>query len=118
MLIKPIHTEHDYQLALARVNEIFDASLNTPAGDELEILSILIERYEDRNFPILPTSPIEAIRYRMDQLSMRPIDLAEIIGYKSRVSEILNGKRKLSINMIRKLHRNLHIPIDLLIQEY
>lgn len=118
MTIKPIHTEEDYQKALARVQEIFNAPLDTPEGDELEILSILIERFEDRNFPMLTSSPIDAIRWRMEQLNMKPIDLANIIGYKSRVSEIFSGKRKLSLSMIRKLNRHLHIPMEVLVQEY
>ena len=118
MNIKPIHTEEDYQHALARVNEIFDAPLKTPDGDELEILSILIERFEDRNFPMQQTSPIEAIQWRMEQLNMKPVDLAYIIGYKSRVSEIFSGRRKLSLSMIRKINKYLHIPMDVLIQEY
>lgn len=118
MTIKPIHTEEDYQKALARVQEIFNAPLHTPEGDELEILSILIERFEDRNFPMLTSSPIDAIRWRMEQLNMKPIDLVNIIGYKSRVSEIFSGKRKLSLSMIRKLNRHLHIPMDVLVQEY
>ena len=118
MNIKPIHTEEDYQHALARVNDIFDAPLETPEGYELEILSILIERFEDRNFPMQQTSPIEAIRWRMEQLNMKPVDLAHIIGYKSSVSEIFSGRRKLSLSMIRKINRHLHIPMDVLIQEY
>lgn len=118
MEIKPIKTEADYLRALHRVNEIFDAEPQSALGDELEILSVLIERYEDRNFPIEPLNPLDAIKYRMDQLNMRPVDLAKIIGYKSRVSELFSGKRKLSLPMIRQISKALQIPTDLLIREY
>lgn len=118
MNLKPIRTQADYENALQRANDIFDAKPGTPESDELQVLAVLIEFYEDRNFPIDPISPIEAILFRMDQLNMKPVDLAKVIGYKSRVSEILNGKRKLSLSMIRKLHKHLHIPIDVLIMEY
>ncbi|MEL6672062.1 MAG: helix-turn-helix domain-containing protein [Bacteroidota bacterium] len=118
MTLRPIKTEADYQQALLRLEEIFDAKLGTPEGDELEILGYLIEKYEDANFPIPPADPIEAIKFRMEQLGLKQKDLAEIIGYKSRVSEILNRKRKLTLEMIRKLHARLKIPTEILIQEY
>jgi HTH-type transcriptional regulator/antitoxin HigA len=118
MDIKPIKTEEDYADALARLEVIFDAMPNTREGDELEILGMLIDNYEKIHSPIELPDPIEAIKFRMEQLNYTNQDLANIIGLKSRVSEILNRKRKLSINMIRKLHDALSIPADILLQEY
>jgi HTH-type transcriptional regulator/antitoxin HigA len=117
-MIKPIHTEQDYQRALKRLGKIFDAKLGTREGDELEILSILIEKYEERKDPIEPPDPIEAIKFRMDQLGYSQRDLVRVIGLKSRVSEILNRKRKLTLDMIRKINRALHIPTEVLVREY
>jgi HTH-type transcriptional regulator/antitoxin HigA len=118
MNIKPIKTEADYKKALKRLEKIFDAKKGTNEGDELEILSILIENFEKERYPIEMPDPIEAIKFRMEQLNMQQKDLAEIIGFKSRVSEILNKKRKLSIEMIRKLIQKLNIPCEILIQKY
>lgn len=118
MNIKPIKTEQDYQFALERLEEIFDAKLNSKEGDELEILSILIEKYESKHFPIEMPDPIEAIKFRMDQLGMKQKDLAEAVGFNSRVSEILNKKRKLTIEMVRNLSEKLRIPTEVLIQKY
>ena len=118
MKIKPIKTEQDYQQALERLEEIFDAKKGTKEGDELEILGILIETYENEHFPIDLPDPIEAIKFRMEQMGYNQNDLANIIGLKSRASEILNRKRKLSLEMIRQLHERLHIPTDVLIQTY
>lgn len=118
MNIKPIRNENDYQEALHRLEEVFDAKKGTDEGDELEILSILIDRYENETFPIGMPDPIEAIKFRMEQMGMKQKDLAEIVGFKSRVSEILNKKRKLTLDMIRKLNTTLHIPTDVLVQDY
>ena len=118
MKILPIRNEKDYQKALDRLEEIFDAKKETEKGDELEILSILIDRYENENFPIGLPDPIEAIKFRMEQMGMKQKDLAEVVGYKSRVSEILNKKRKLTLDMIRKLNTTLNIPTEVLIQDY
>lgn len=118
MNITPIRNEQDYQNALDRLEVIFDAKKGTPEGDELEILSILIDKYENENFPIDMPDPIEAIKFRMEQMGMNQKDLAEVVGFKSRVSEILNKKRKLTLDMIRKLNTQLHIPTDVLLQEY
>ena len=103
MKLKPIKTEQDYNEVLERLEEIFDAEPNTKEGDELEILGILIEKYENEKFPIELPDPIEAIKFRMEQLNYSQNVLAEVIGLKSRASEILNKKRKLSLEMIRKL---------------
>lgn len=118
MNIKLIKTEEDYQAAMARLDEIFDAKLGTKEGDELEILSMLIERYEDEHYPIGPPDPIEAIKFRMEQMGYKAKDLEKILGSKSHVSEILNRKRKLSLTMIRKLHKELNISANVLVQEY
>lgn len=118
MDIKPIKTEKDYNDALERLEVIFDANPGTPEGDEVEILGMLIERYEDEHYPIDLPDPIEAIKFRMEQMGYTQSDLAEIIGQKSRASEILNRKRKLSLDMIRQLHKALNIPTDVLVQVY
>ncbi|RYE36424.1 MAG: pantetheine-phosphate adenylyltransferase [Sphingobacteriaceae bacterium] len=96
MNIKPIKTELDYENALSRLEVIFDADKDTPEGDELEILSILIEKFEDEHYPIDLPDPIEAIKFRMEQMGYNQVDLAKVVGLKSRASEILNKKRKLS----------------------
>lgn len=118
MDVKMIKTEEDYQKALKRLESIFDAPIDTPEGDEAEVLSILIEKYEDEHYPIEAPDPIEAIKFRMEQLGMSKSDLAEILGYKSRVSEIFSKKRKLTLQMIRKLHKQLNISYETLIAEY
>ena len=118
MEIKAIKTEQDYSDALMRLEEIFDAKKGTKEGDELEVLGILIEKYEDENFPIDLPDPIEAIKFRMEQMNMDNKDLAEIIGYKSRVSEIFSRKRKLNLEMIRRLHERMKIPYESLLKEY
>jgi len=118
MEIKPIKNETDYQQALERLALIFDAKKGTKKGDELEILTILIDKYENENFPIGMPDPIEAIKFRMEQMGMKQKDLAELIGFKSRVSEILSKKRKLTLEMIRKISDSMHIPTDVSVQEY
>jgi HTH-type transcriptional regulator/antitoxin HigA len=118
MKITPIRNAKDYQNALKRLEVIFDAKKGTEQGDELEIVSILIDNYENEHFPIGMPDPIEAIKFRMEQMGMKQKDLAEIFGFKSRVSEILNKKRKLTLEMVRKLNTTLHIPIEVLIQDY
>jgi HTH-type transcriptional regulator/antitoxin HigA len=118
MNIKPIKTEEDYKAALERLESIFDANPGTPEGDEVEILGMLIERYENEHYPIDLPDPIEAIIFRMEQMGYTQSDLAEIIGLKSCASEILNRKRKLSLEMILQLHKALNIPTDVLVQVY
>lgn len=118
MEIKPIRTETDYQKALERLEVIFDAKRGTREGDELEILSILIDNYESENFPIDMPDPISAIKFRMEQMGLKQKDLVEMIGFKSRVSEIMNKKRKLTLSMIRELNAKLEIPTEVLIQDY
>lgn len=118
MNISPIRNENDYQKALERLDVIFDAKRGTKEGDELEILAILIDNYESASFPIGLPDPISAINFRMEQMGLKQKDLVEMIGFKSRVSEIMNRKRKLTLDMIRKLNTQLRIPTDVLIQDY
>lgn len=118
MNINLIKTENDYNQAIERLELIFDAKKGTQDGDELELLGILISQYENEHFPIDLPDPIEAIKFRMEQMGYTQNDLAKIIGFKSRASEILNRKRKLSLEMIRQLHTSLNIPTDVLIQTY
>jgi len=118
MDIRVIKTEQDYQDALKRLEVIFDASVDSPEGDEAEILGMLIEKYEDIHYSIEAPDPIEAIKFRMEQMDLSKSDLAQIIGYKSRVSEIFSRKRKLTLQMIRRLHEKLNIPYESLIVDY
>jgi HTH-type transcriptional regulator/antitoxin HigA len=118
MTLKPIKTKKDYQDALVRLERIFDAKPGSTEGDELEILGILVDNYEKVHYPIDFPDPIEAIKFRMEQLGYNQSDLATIIGLKSRASEILNKKRKLTLDMIRNLHDALNIPTEVLIQCY
>ncbi len=118
MAIKPIKTKKDYQAAMNRLEVIFDAKPGTTEGDELEVLGILIDKYEQEQYPIGYPDPIEAIKFRMEQLGYNQNDLAKVVGLKSRASEILSKKRKLTLEMIRQLHQVLGIPTDVLIQSY
>lgn len=118
MNIKPIKTEQDYQNALLRLEIIFDASPNSPEGDEADILSMLIENYENQHYPIEAPDPIEAIKIRMEEMNLKQKDLVGIIGGKSRVSEILNRKKKLTIEMVRELENLLHISATVLVSNY
>jgi HTH-type transcriptional regulator/antitoxin HigA len=118
MKLRPIRTKKDYQLAMERLEVIFDSKKETQEGDELEILGILIDQYENGHFPIGLPDPIEAIKFRMEQMGYSQNDLAKVVGLKSRASEILSKKRKLSLEMIRQLHEKLKIPTEVLIQAY
>ena len=117
MEIKPIKNDADLDAALARVDQLMDAERGTPEGDELEVLAILIEDYEDRHYPIGPPDPVEAIKFVMDQKGLRNKDLAPLMGGANRVSEILSRKRSLTLPMIRKLNKEFGIPAEVLIQE-
>lgn len=117
MNIYPLHTVADYNNALSRIDEIFDAKPGTPQGDELEVLGILIDEFEKRQFPIASPDPVEAVKFRMEQLGLTQTDLAKMIGSKSRASEILSGKRSLSLRIIRLLNQKLNIPAEILLQE-
>jgi len=115
MKIKPIKTKKDYEEALKKVEELFDAKPNTQAGDELDILVTLIEAYEQKHFAISLPDPIEAIKFRMEQSGLKQADLAEAMGGKNRTSEVLNRKRDLTLNMARKLHKKFKIPAESLL---
>ena len=117
MKLKPIKSEQDYHQVLERLEEIFDAEPNTKEGDELEILGILVEKYENENFPIELPDPVEAIKFRMDQSGLSVKDLEPMIGKSNRVYEVLSRKRPLTLAMIRRLHKSLGIPADVLIAE-
>lgn len=114
---KVIKKDAEYEAALARLDELLDAEPGTPEGDEFELWVTLVEIYEEEHFPIDLPDPISAIRFRMEQAGLRQVDLVPYIGSRSRVSEVLNGKRKLSLSMIRKLHKDLSIPAEVLLQE-
>ena len=119
-MLKPIKTETDYENALERAGALMqkDIKEGSKLSDELEVLSILIEAYEKEHYPIAPPHPVEAIRFRLEQSDINEKDLDKILGGRSRKSEILSGKRKLSLNMIRTLHKELHIPAETLIEAY
>ena len=119
-MLKPIKTNNQHEKYLARAYDLMQMNLepNSKESDELEVLSILIEAYEKTNYPIEAPNPIEAILFRIDQLGMSKSELSKILGSRSRTSEILKGKRKLSITMIRKLNQQLGISAQTLIQDY
>ena len=118
-MLKLIKTKNDHEAALERIYELMQMNLKTgPLSDELEALSILVEGYEEKHYPIPPPHPIEAIKFRLEQMGMDEKGLNKILGGRSRKSEILSGKRKLSLNMIRQLHKELRIPAETLISEY
>jgi HTH-type transcriptional regulator / antitoxin HigA len=118
MNVKPIRNDHDHKMALARIEQLFNAEQGTPEGDELEVLIVLIDYYEEKTFPIDPPDPVEAIKFRMEQQSLTNEDMVMYLGQSSRVSEILSYKRKLSLNMIRNLTSKLKIPVESLISDY
>jgi len=118
MELKPIKTKNDYQKALRRLEVIFNAPANTKEGDEAEILSMLIDNYENEFYPIEAPDPIEAIKIRMEELNLQQKDLVGVIGGKSRVSEILSKKKRLTLGMIRKLEDLLQIPASVLVSNY
>lgn len=118
MEVKVIKTNADYKLALKRMELIFDAPVGSPESDEADILGILIDEYEKKHYPIDAPDPIEAIKIRMEDMHLKQLDLIGEIGGKSRVSEILNRKRKLTVEMIRNLTARLNLSAELLIKDY
>ena len=118
MNIKPIKTDADYQIALKRLEVIFDAAIGTPESDEADILGLMIDEYEKKHYPIEAPDPIEAIKIRMEEMHLKQVDLVDAIGGKSRVSEILNRKRKLTVEMIRNLTNTLNLSPGVLINDY
>ena len=118
MEVNPIRSEQDYAQTLDRIDRLMDVELGTPEGDELDILVTLVEVYERRRYEIPSANPIAVIKFVMEQNGLRDKDLVPYIGHSGRVSEVLSGKRKLTIEMIRKIHVGLSIPAENLIQEY
>jgi HTH-type transcriptional regulator / antitoxin HigA len=118
MNIKPIKTEQDYKNALRRLDEIFDARIGTLESDEADVLGLLIDEYEKKHYSIEAPDPIEAIKIRMEEMHLKQVDLVKEIGGKNRVSEILNRKRKLTVEMIRNLTTKLNLSAGLLINDY
>ncbi len=113
--ISPINTRKDYEKALVSIDRLWDAKPNTEEGDALDVLTTLVEAYENKYFPITPPGAIEAIKFRMEQMQLGKAEIASILGGANRVSEVLNKKRKLSLKMIRNLHDKLKIPYESLI---
>ena len=118
MNIRPIKTEKDYREALKRMEEIFDAEIGSLESDEADILGMMIDEYEKKHYHIETPDPIEAIKIRMEEMQLKQVDLVDAIGGESRVSEVLNRKRKLTVGMIRNLTRRLNLSSDILISEY
>jgi HTH-type transcriptional regulator/antitoxin HigA len=118
MPVKILKTRKDYKQSLERFEEIFKSKSGSPESDEADVLALLIKDYEDKHYIIDAPSPIEAIKYRMKQQGLTNKDLAQILGFKSRVSDIFKNNRKLNLGMIRKLYNSLHIPLETLVKEY
>ena len=112
MTIKPIRNEKDLRAAFKRLDVIFQAVAGTPEADEMEVLAALIEAYENKHYPISPPDPVDAIKFRMEQQGLSPVDLQPYIGASGRVSEVLNRKRPLSLRMVKRLHDGLRIPYE------
>ena len=118
MELKIIKTKKDYHASLEKFEEIFSAKRGSKESDEADVLALLIQDYENKQFVIKAPTPLEAIKYRMEQQGLTNRDLAAILGYKSRVSDIFHKTRKLNLKMIRKLYEQLHIPLATLVKEY
>ncbi len=118
MDIHLIKTEADYQAALRHVDRLMDAQPNTPEGDDLELLTTLLTAYEEQHYPIVPPDPVEALVYWMESRDLTRRDLEPLLGSRARVAEILNRRRTLTLEMIRRLHSTLGIPAEILIQPY
>ena len=118
MKIKPLKTENDYEEALSRINKLMDAAPDSADGDELDVLTVLVENYETIHHSIDTPDPIQAIHFQMEQFGLKDKDLIPYIGQSGRVSEVLAYKRKLTLPMIRKLEAGLNIPTKCLIQDY
>jgi HTH-type transcriptional regulator / antitoxin HigA len=115
--IRPIHNEQDYEAALRALDVVFDAEPGTPEGDRLEVLSVLIEAYENEHHPIPPADPIELIAFYMEQNNLTVTDLGRLLGSKPHASEVLNRRRKLSLEMIRRLANEWGLPTDVLVRD-
>jgi HTH-type transcriptional regulator/antitoxin HigA len=115
MKIQPIKTEAHYDAALAEIDKLWGSPEDSTAGDRLDVLLILVESYEAKHHPIAPPDPVEAIKFRMEQMNLKRKDLEPFIGSRARVAEVINRRRSLSLPMIRKLHHSLHIPLESLV---
>jgi len=115
MEIKPIKTETDYDNSIKRIEELWGATKDSIEGDELDVLCTLVESYEMRHYPIAPPDPIEAIKFRMEQMGLNKSDMAKYLGAQSRVSEVLSGKRQLTLKMVKSIYKGLKIPADILL---
>ena len=118
MDIRPIKSKDDYEKALLRLEQVFDAPVDSPEGDEAEILTLLIDNYENRFYPVEAPDPVEAIKIRMEEMNLKQKDLIGVIGGKSRVSEVLNKKKRLTVEMIRNLTDKLNISASVLVINY
>ncbi|MBJ7554957.1 helix-turn-helix domain-containing protein [Marinomonas spartinae] len=118
MNIKPIKNDDDLTLAVLRMRSLRGAELGSPEGDEIEILATLVEAYEEKHHAIDAPDPIEAIKFRMDQMGLKDADLTPFVGQRSRVTEVLKKQRALNLRMIRNLHKGLNIPLDALVKDY
>jgi HTH-type transcriptional regulator/antitoxin HigA len=118
MEIEVIKNKKQYKMSLQRFEEIFFAKSNTKEGKEAQLLALVIKDYEDKHYKIDAPDPVEAIKYRMEQMNLTKKELGEILGYTSRVSEILSRKRKLTLEMVRNLHEKLNMPLESLVQAY
>lgn len=115
MEIRPIRTEQDYNSAMLRIDQLWGTKLDSLEGDELDLLITLVESYEIKNYPIAPPDPIDAIKFRMEQMELTNADMIKYLGSQSRVSEVLNRKRKLTLKMIKSLYKGLKIPAETLL---
>jgi HTH-type transcriptional regulator/antitoxin HigA len=115
MEIRPIKTEQDYNAAIQRIEVLWGATKDTPGGDEMDLLVTLVESYEMKHYPIAPPDPVDAIKFRMEQMDMTKADLIQYLGSQSRVSEVLNRRRKLTLGMIKNLYKGLKIPAEILL---
>jgi HTH-type transcriptional regulator/antitoxin HigA len=114
--LRPIRTEADYEVAMVEIERLWGAKIGTPRGDRLDVLATLVEAYEAKHYPMDPPDPIDAIRFRMEQQGLTRKALEPMIGTRARVSEVMNGRRSLTIEMIRRLHDSLDISADVLIR--
>ena len=117
MDIKPIKTEQYYKSSISRIEDLWGAKRDTPEGDELDLLVTLVESYEMKHYPIAPPDPVDAIKFRMEQMGMTKADMVKYLGSQSRVSEILNRKRSLTLKMVKSLYKGLRIPADILLAQ-
>lgn len=115
MNIKLIKTEQDYHSTIKRIEDLWGAKKDTSEGDELDLLVTLVESYETKHYPIAPPDPLDAIKFRMEQMGMTKADMVKYLGSQSRVSEILSGKRKLTLKMVKSLYKGLKIPAEVLL---